>query len=137
MDLEIVVQDIANVLKSIDSSAVAFRHFQPGVGPYGEPQLVKLLAAGLNRIARYGGRVKTMRSPDLLIEGDWAMEIKIARPFGDNGKAAENWSVNLLHPYSGNTSFARRLSQTAVDDPLGAKGRHRHRVRTRSCSNYS
>ncbi|MFC2006056.1 hypothetical protein ACFLVG_03760, partial [Chloroflexota bacterium] len=24
--------------------------------------------------------------------------------FGDNGNEAENWSVNLLHPYSGNTS---------------------------------
>lgn len=32
------------------------------------------------------------------------MEVKIARPFGDNGKEAENWSVNLLHPYPGNTS---------------------------------
>jgi hypothetical protein len=26
------------------------------------------------------------------------------RPFGDNGKEAENWSVNVLHPYRGNTS---------------------------------
>src|SRR6058998_405930 len=25
-------------------------------------------------------------------------------PFGDNGKEAENWSVNLLHPYEGNVS---------------------------------
>ena len=32
------------------------------------------------------------------------MEFKIARPFGDNGKEAENWSVNLLHPYEGNVS---------------------------------
>ena len=33
-----------------------------------------------------------------------AMEFKIVRPFGDNGKEAENWSVNLLHPYRGNVS---------------------------------
>jgi len=32
------------------------------------------------------------------------MEFKIARPFGDNGGTAENWSVNLLHPYRGSTS---------------------------------
>ena len=32
------------------------------------------------------------------------MWFKIARPFGDNGKEAENWSVNLLHPYRGNVS---------------------------------
>jgi hypothetical protein len=40
----------------------------------------------------------------LLIPNEWAIEVKIARPYGDNGKEAENWSVNLLHPYRGNTS---------------------------------
>jgi hypothetical protein len=49
--------------------------------------------------------VKTKRTPDLLIAGQWAVEVKIARPFGDNGNEAENWSVNLLHPYAGNTSL--------------------------------
>jgi hypothetical protein len=105
MDLETVVQDIADVLKGIDSSGVPFKAFHPGVGPYGEPQLVKLVSKGLNCIQRYGGCAKTRRTPDLLIEGHWAIEIKIARPFGDNGKLAENWSVNLLHPYAGNTSL--------------------------------
>lgn len=105
MDIEAVVQDIADVLKRIDSSRLPFKKFQPGVGPYGEPQLVKLVAAGLNNIEQYAGCVKTMRTPDLLIEKHWALEIKLARPFGDNGKSAENWSVNLLHPYSGNTSL--------------------------------
>jgi hypothetical protein len=105
MDLQTVVQDIADVLKGIDSSREPFKNFQPGVGPYGEPQLVKLVAERLNDISRYGGCAKTMRSPDLLIAGHWALEIKIARPFGDNGKSAENWSQNLLHPYSGNTSL--------------------------------
>lgn len=105
MDIETVVQNIADVLKRIDSSRAPFKHFQPGVGPYGEPQLVKLVAAGLNSIPQYGGCVKTMRTPDLLIERHWVLEIKLVRPFGDNGKPAENWSVNLLHPYSGNTSL--------------------------------
>jgi len=40
-----------------------------------------------------------------LIKGLWVIEVKIARPFGDNGKEAEAWSVNLLHPYAGNTSI--------------------------------
>jgi len=40
----------------------------------------------------------------LSIPNEWAIEVKIARPYGDNGKEAENWSVNLLHPYRGNTS---------------------------------
>ena len=33
-----------------------------------------------------------------------AIEIKLARPYGDNGKPAERWSENLLYPYPGNTS---------------------------------
>jgi hypothetical protein len=76
-----------------------------GVGPYGEPQLVKLIAEHLNRSPQYAKRVKVMKTPDLLIAGFWAIEIKIARPFGNDGKRAENWSVNLLHPYPGNESL--------------------------------
>jgi hypothetical protein len=105
MDLQTVIDDIADVLKGIDSSRVPFKQFQPGIGPYGEPQLVKLISEGLNRLPRYGSQARTRRTPDLLIENQWALEIKIARPLGDNGKPAENWSVNLLHPYRGNTSL--------------------------------
>ena len=105
MELRVLVGDIADALKAIDSARVPFKQFRPGVGPYGEPNLVKLLAATLNKTARYRDLVRVMRTPDLLIEGLWAIEFKIARPFGDNGKNAENWSVNLLHPYPGNASL--------------------------------
>jgi len=105
MDLEQVVSDIADVLELIDSSGKQFKSFQAGVGPYGEPQLVKLIANHLDKMPDYYQCVRTMRTPDLLISGHWAIEVKIARPFGDNGKVAENWSVNLLHPYAGNTSL--------------------------------
>jgi hypothetical protein len=102
-DLEEVVNDIAGALVSIDDSEPPFKGFQRGVGPYGEPQLVKLIAARLNKLPKYSGAA-TRRSPDFLIPGEWAIEFKLARPFGDNGKEAENWSVNLLHPYPGNVS---------------------------------
>jgi hypothetical protein len=81
MVLESVIQDVADVLKGIDGSGEAFKNFQPGVGPYGEPQLVKLVAQHLNDIPAYSHGVKTMRTPDLLIAGHWALEIKLARPF--------------------------------------------------------
>ena len=96
--------DIANVLVAIDSSGAPFKTFRAGVGPYGEPQLLRLVADGLNGLTAYHGTVATKRTPDLLVRGQWALEFKIARPFGDNGKPAENWSVNLLHPYEGNVS---------------------------------
>ena len=32
------------------------------------------------------------------------------RPFGDNGREAENWSVNMLYPYAGNVSLTGNVS---------------------------
>ena len=104
MDLSRVVEDVADALVSIDASRVPFKHFQSGVGPYGEPQVVRAIAQRLNGLEAYRGAVRTKRCPDLLIQGAWSIEFKLARPFGDNGKEAENWSVNLLHPYEGNVS---------------------------------
>jgi len=104
LQLRTLVDDIADSIVAVDQSKVSFKQFQPGVGPYGEPQLVRAIVERLNRKALYAGRTKTKRCPDLLIEGAWALEVKLARPFGDNGKEAENWSVNLLHPYEGNVS---------------------------------
>jgi len=104
MELDEVATDIAMGLSALDAAGSRFRKFQPGVGPFGEPQLVKQIAAYLNTLTKYGKSVRTKRCPDLLIPNEWAIEVKIARPYGDNGKEAENWSVNLLHPYRGNTS---------------------------------
>jgi hypothetical protein len=104
MELEEVVSDIASGLSALDAAGGRFREFQAGVGPFSEPQLVKHISIYLNALAKYGGSVQKKRCPDLLIPNEWAIEIKITRPFGDNGKEAENWSVNLLHPYRGNTS---------------------------------
>lgn len=104
MELLQVVSDIADILVAVDSSGAPFKQFQAGVGPYGEPQLVRLVAERLNCLSQYRSLVATKRTPDLLVKGEWALEIKITRPFGDNGKQAENWSVNLLHPYEGNVS---------------------------------
>jgi hypothetical protein len=104
MNLEELVLEITDALVRIDASGDCFRAFQPGVGPYGEPQLVRLIANHLNQLPIFGGTVRTKRSPDLLIPNKWAIEFKITRPFGDNGKEAEGWSANLLHPYPGNVS---------------------------------
>jgi hypothetical protein len=104
MKLEEVVTDIAGGISALDAAGNRFREFQPGVGPFGEPQLVKQVASYLNTLTRYRESVRTKRCPDLLIPDEWAIEVKITRPYGDNGREAESWSVNLLHPYRGNTS---------------------------------
>jgi hypothetical protein len=103
-DLQHLTCEIADALVTIDRSKIPFKHFKPGVGPYGEPQLIKDVSKILNSKKDLKGLVITKRTPDLLIKGLWALEFKIARPFGDNGIQAESWSVNLLHPYEGNVS---------------------------------
>jgi hypothetical protein len=102
--LQQLVDNIARALRCIDRSAIPFKQFHPGVGPYGEPQLTKLFATLLaeDKILYEGAR--TCRVPDMLIPNRWALEFKIVRPFGDNGIEAEHWSQNLLHPYPGNVS---------------------------------
>ncbi|MGZ4811745.1 MAG: hypothetical protein ACXVZJ_08935 [Terriglobales bacterium] len=100
-----LVDDIASAIRMIDRSRIPFKTFQPGAGPYGEPQLVKLITKHLfegNR-GQYVG-IRTCRTPDVLIPSRWALEFKVVRPFGDNGIEAEHWSQNLLHPYPGNVS---------------------------------
>lgn len=77
-------------------------NLEPGIGPFGEPQIVSIIAERLNS---RGVHAKTKRTPDLEINTEWAIEFKIVSPFGDNGKEAENWTVNLLHPYPGNASL--------------------------------
>jgi hypothetical protein len=104
-ELEQLIADVAAALVGIDRCGVPFKQFQRGVGPYGEPQLLVAVAQHLNTLSKYNGSVKTKRTPDLLIPDQWALEFKLARPFGDNGREAENWSVNLLHPYEGNVSL--------------------------------
>lgn len=97
-----IVKIIADILKEFDSGSPVHKVFRPGIGPFGEPQIVRVIA---DRLCKRGLTAATKRTPDLDIEHQWAIEFKIVRPFGDNGKQAENWSVNMLHPYAGNTSL--------------------------------
>lgn len=103
--LEDFVRDFADALAALDASGKAHKNFRPGIGPWGEADAVRaaLLVMQQRFPSRYSGAA-CKRTPDLLIPGKWAIELKVIRPFGDNGKSAEHWSENILHPYSGNTS---------------------------------
>jgi hypothetical protein len=102
MEFSTIVNTIANILYEFDREKPIFKRYQPGIGPFGEPQIVKIIA---KRLLGLNINAKTNRTPDLSIKNEWAIEIKIIRPFGDNGKEAENWTVNMLHPYPGNVSL--------------------------------
>jgi hypothetical protein len=131
MDLDEIAFDIAEVIVAIDQFGPPFKQFQRGVDPYGEPQLVAEIARRLNEIPKYRRGVVTKRTPDLLIPEQWLLEFKIARSFGDNGKQAENWSVNLLHPHPGNNSTIGDCLKLLSLSSIGKKAVivNRHRVR--------
>src|SRR5438874_6801409 len=103
--LKHAVDGFAERLQPIDLSGIQHKLFQPGVGPYGEAEAVRLALQHMRtQSPEFFAAAKTKRLPDVLIPGQWALEFKIVRPFGDNGLPAEHWSENILHPYPGNTS---------------------------------
>lgn len=102
MEYKELIFTIANILKDFDSQRPTHKNYQPGVGPFGEPQLIKTIAT---QLTNKGIVSEVKRTPDLKVDNEWAIEFKIVRPFGDNGKEAENWTVNMLHPYTGNVSL--------------------------------
>lgn len=108
-----LVADFASALKTVDARKPVGRdaRFKPGVGPLTETEvteaiITELKGRGLPVYAECGprGYPKSRATCDVVISRLWAVEIKLARPFGDNGKPAERWSENLLYPYPGNTS---------------------------------
>ena len=105
LELSRLTADIAEALVRVDRKRLRHKNFQPGIGPFGEAAAIRAALEELSAMdADEYGAARIQRNPDLLIPGSWAIEAKIARPFGDNGRPAEHWSENLLHPYRGNVS---------------------------------
>src|SRR5205814_1268558 len=121
--LKAVVDGFAEGLQAIDNSGVGHKAFLPGVGPYGEAEAVRRALQHMReRTPNLFSDARTKRLPDILIPGQWALEAKIIRPFGDNGLPAEHWSENVLHPYSGNTSSLGDCVKLLLSDLPERKG---------------
>jgi len=121
--LKQIVDGFAEGLRDIDASGVPHKSFKPGVGPYGEADAVRLALQHMrSQSPDLFSEARAKRLPDVLIPGQWALEFKIVRPFGDNGLPAEHWSENILHPYSGNTSSlgdCMKLLQSGLPERKG------------------
>jgi hypothetical protein len=110
-----IVADFAVAFKAVDSSAPKgrskTREYQPGIGPLSENEAVNRALEWLKQ-AKPSDYLKagpkaypgSNQKCDLVLPGEWAIECKLIRPFGDNGVEAEHWSENVLHPYPGNVS---------------------------------
>jgi hypothetical protein len=121
--LKAIVDGFAEALCAIDGSRVPHKSFKPGVGPYGEGEAIRLALEHMrSQSPGLFSAARIKRLPDVLIPGQWALEFKIVRPFGDNGLPAEHWSENILHPYPGNTSSlgdCMKLLQSGLPERKG------------------
>jgi hypothetical protein len=123
LSLDIVLAAFEDGLHAIDQGGVPHKSFQPGVGPYGEADAVRLALQHMREDQpEFFTDARTKRLPDVLIPGQWALEFKIVRPFGDNGLPAEHWSENILHPYPGNTSSLGDCAKLVMSGLAERKG---------------
>jgi len=119
IDLATIVDDFALCIKRADSrqpQAVNIRSkepFQAGIGPHSESQVVKLVVDEmvLNHPTIYKDSIVTSvpypESPrqkcDFCIGNasswEWAIEVKMLRFLGDNGKLNDNILMHILSPY--------------------------------------
>lgn len=86
--------------------------FRPGIGPHSEVQTVRLVMKALadSRPLEYGRHDIAVQYPgetrtkcDLCLgdapSWEWAIEVKMLRFLGDNGKANDNILMHILSPY--------------------------------------
>jgi hypothetical protein len=118
LELSQLIDDISVCIKRIDArrpQAANVRTgavYQPGIGPHPETQAVALIVTELQQFdkARYGGLVQTnisypqgRQKCDLCFgtspSWEWAIEIKMLRLMGDNGKPNDNMLMHILSPY--------------------------------------
>ncbi len=120
IELSAIVKDFAACMKLVDAAkpqAINVRSketFQPGIGPHSEAQAVKLVAEEMERYdsSRYQRRIVTAipypelprQKCDLCIgvepNWEWAIEVKMLRFLGDNGKLNDNILMHILSPYA-------------------------------------
>ena len=135
IDLQRIVEDIAACITRIDArrpqaaNARTGKPYQPGIGPHPEVQAVALIAAELPLLdPAYRDRIQvgvahqdgSRQKCDLCIgtapEWEWAIEVKMLRLMGDNGKANDNMLMHILSPYA-----IHRSALTDCEKLLGSR----------------
>ena len=124
VELDRFVDDFSSALVTADAARPCATNarsgvaFQPGIGPHSEAQTVKLVGAELEHRwpATYGQRLNygvaypeaPRQKCDLCVgsapDWEWAVEVKMLRILGDNGKANDNILMHLLSPYPAHRS---------------------------------
>ena len=123
LDLQTITSDFADAIELADAKrpqAVNIRSkiaFQPGIGPHSESATVEhvmreLAVTKAELYRNYSLGVRYPTNPrwkcDLCLGAepvwDWAIEVKMARFVGDNGKDNDNILMHILSPYPSHRS---------------------------------
>lgn len=131
--LATIIRDIGTCIQRIDTrrpqaaNARTGALYQPGIGPHPETQAVALIADELASLSpeSYDQRITTgvnypgesRQKCDLCIgrapEWEWAIEVKMLRLMGDNGKPNDNMLMHILSPYAADRSALTDCSKLA------------------------
>tara|TARA_B100001123_G_C15239853_1_gene998669 strand:+ start:107 stop:742 length:636 start_codon:yes stop_codon:yes gene_type:complete len=140
-NLSVFTSDIAAAMKEVDSrspraaNARTGVQYQPGIGPHPETQTVKLVVEELQRLfpKRYEGRLalgvpyphESRQKCDVCIGlepgWEWAIEVKMLRRMGDNGKPNDNILMHILSPYQQDRSALTDCSKLLNSEFHGRK----------------
>jgi hypothetical protein len=108
-DLGDFVSDFALALQAADAKRPVHKTYKPGIGPHAEDLAVRLAISELQARSRtrYPAIGQGLRYPESRQKCDlwigeplsWAIEIKMARFFGNNGRPDDTSIKDLLSPY--------------------------------------
>jgi hypothetical protein len=112
-----LVMDFAQAIQAVDAAAPVEAPYRPGIGPFREPRAVELVMANLGATdpRRYGSRqlgvsygAGTRQKCDICLgdpsSWEWAIEVKMLRLLGDNGRPNDNMVTHILSPYPAHNS---------------------------------
>jgi hypothetical protein len=135
------VEDFARAIESVDArapQAVNARTgapYQPGIGPHTESAKVTLVVEELaDKVPELYSRFSTsVPYPDIARqrcdlslgeEGDWrwALEVKMVRLLGDNGKPNDNMLMHILSPYRAHRSAVTDCGKLIASGFCARKG---------------
>ena len=133
LPFDLIVIDFARGMELADSRRPAYKTYQPGLGPHTEPLTVALVMAELaaawpDRYAAHKRGVPyaegTRQACDLRLGAppawEWAIEVKMVRMMGDNGKPNDNLPTHILSPYPVHRSAVTDCTKLAQSG-LGAR----------------
>ena len=130
MDLPQIVADFGEGLRHADAraplavSSRSGKAYSPGLGPHGENKAVALVMHELGELNAYYRSAHPVPYPASRLRCDlglgeppeWAIEVKMARAFGDNGKLDDTYLKDLLSPYPADHSALGDASKLRASD---------------------